>query len=400
MGRLQCIACCWALFLAGWNDGTTGPLLPKIQEFYHASYTIVSLIFVFSCLGFILGAGSNVYLSHRLGLGKVMVLVGALTQVVGYAIASPAPPFPALVLAYVLNGFGIALQDAGANGYVASLKENAETKMGILHAVYGQAGALCAPLVSTQFVQQQHWSFHYLTSLGISFFNLIFIIAVFQFRTQEECLAEIGQFPEVPDSETRSNENLYKQIVRLKSLHLLAFFILVYVGVEVTLGGWSVTYIINVRGGGPSSGYISSGFFGGLTIGRVVLIWVNKKVGERRIVFLYTVLCIGLEFVVWFVPSLIGDAVALSIIGMLLGPIYPIVMSYSSRVLPPYLLTACIGWIAGVGTAGAAALPFVTGALAGAKGIKSLQPLMVAMMSFMFMVWILIPNSPPRVLRD
>ena len=48
--------------------------------------------------------------------------------------------------------------------------------------------------------------------------------------------------------------------------------------VEVTIGGWIVTYIIQVRGGGPSSGYISSGFFGGLTFGRVALLWVNNKV--------------------------------------------------------------------------------------------------------------------------
>lgn len=32
---------------------------------------------------------------------------------------------------------------------------------------------------------------------------------------------------------------------------------------KVTIGGWIVTYIINVRGGGPSSGYVSAGFFGG-----------------------------------------------------------------------------------------------------------------------------------------
>lgn len=28
-------------------------------------------------------------------------------------------------------------QDAGANGYVASLENNSSTKMGIMHAVYG-----------------------------------------------------------------------------------------------------------------------------------------------------------------------------------------------------------------------------------------------------------------------
>ena len=29
------------------------------------------------------------------------------------------------------------------------------------------------------------------------------------------------------------------------------------------IAGWTVTYIIQRRGGGPSAGYISSGFFGG-----------------------------------------------------------------------------------------------------------------------------------------
>lgn len=32
---LQFSALCFTLFLAGWNDGTTGPLLPRIQSNYH-----------------------------------------------------------------------------------------------------------------------------------------------------------------------------------------------------------------------------------------------------------------------------------------------------------------------------------------------------------------------------
>ena len=56
---------------------------------------------------------------------------------VAYAMVSPGPPFPVMCVAYAFNGFGIALQDAQANGYVACLKENASEKMGLLHAVYG-----------------------------------------------------------------------------------------------------------------------------------------------------------------------------------------------------------------------------------------------------------------------
>jgi len=33
--RIQFATLCYSLFLAGWNDGTTGPLLPRIQEVYH-----------------------------------------------------------------------------------------------------------------------------------------------------------------------------------------------------------------------------------------------------------------------------------------------------------------------------------------------------------------------------
>jgi hypothetical protein len=57
----------------------------------------------------------------------------------------------------------------------------------------------------------------------------------------------------------------------------------------------------------------------------------------------------SLELVVWLVPSLIGGAVAVSLVGVLLGPFYPIAMNHAGRILPRWLLTGCIGWIAGFG---------------------------------------------------
>jgi len=172
----------------------------------------------------------------------------------------------------------------------------------------------------------------------------------------------------------------------------MAFFILIYVGVEVTIGGWIVTYIIQVRGGGPSSGYISSGFFGGLTFGRVALLWVNEKIGERRAIFLYSLLALGLEVVIWRVPSLVGNAVTVSIVGVLLGPIYPIVMNHAARILPRLVLTGSIGWIAGLGQAGSAAIPFMTGALAASSGIWTLHPLLIGMIGLLVILWALVPG--------
>ncbi|GLB45221.1 putative related to tetracycline resistance proteins [Lyophyllum shimeji] len=391
--KIQFTACCVSLFLAGWNDGTLGPLLPRIQSVYHVGFAVVSLLFVLACLGFIAGALINVPLSDKLGFGKVIV-IGSLFQVVAYSIMAPALPFPALVIAYFINGIGIAMQDAQANGYVAALESNAEAKMGLLHAVYG-AGALCSPLVATQFAQLRHWSFQYLVSLGLSIANTVTLIAVFRFRTQDECLQKIGQ--PVPERTSSSNDHsTFRQILNQKTVHLLAFYILVYVGVEVTIGGWIVTFIIRERNGGPSSGYISAGFFGGLMTGRVALLWVNEKIGERLAIFVYAFLAIGLELIVWLVPSLIGDAVAVSIVGVLLGPMYPIAMNHAGRVLPRWILTGSIGWIAGFGQAGSAVLPFMTGAISSKFGIRSLQPLLVSMMGLMIIMWAIVPKGPRR----
>lgn len=66
--RIQFAALCYTLFLAGWNDGTLGPLLPRIQEVYHVcmsfytrgktgvltdlkvGFAVVSLLFVLACV--------------------------------------------------------------------------------------------------------------------------------------------------------------------------------------------------------------------------------------------------------------------------------------------------------------------------------------------------------------
>ena len=39
-----------------------------------------------------------------------VLMLGAVSQVVSYALEAPAPPFPVFVLGYFVQGFGISLQ--------------------------------------------------------------------------------------------------------------------------------------------------------------------------------------------------------------------------------------------------------------------------------------------------
>ncbi len=40
--RIRFATLCWSMCLAGWNDGTTGPLLPRIQSVYHVGLSLDS----------------------------------------------------------------------------------------------------------------------------------------------------------------------------------------------------------------------------------------------------------------------------------------------------------------------------------------------------------------------
>ncbi|KAJ7050402.1 MFS general substrate transporter [Mycena amicta] len=391
--RVHTAAMICAVFLAGWNDGTLGPLIPRIQEVYHVGYIIVALVFVFQSLGAIVGAFVTINLTPKLGFGK-MLLFAPLFQLVGYSLQSAALPYPVFAFASFLNSIGVSVLDAQANGYVASISKGGEARMGYTQAAYG-AGLFAAPLVSTQFARIPHWSFHYLVSLGITLFNLVIFATVFRGKPQIECLAMLGQEPNTNDAHFNEKKNPMRELFSVKALHLMALFLFVHVGVGVANGGWTVTYMINVRGGGASAGYIAAGYSGGVVLGRIVLIPLNKLVGENRIVYIYTFVAIGLQLVVWLVPSLIGGAIAIAFVGFMSGPLYPLALNRATKLFPAHLLTPAMGWMAAIATVGGAIIPFIAGAISSRAGIKSLQPVIVAGMVVMLILWTLVPKAVP-----
>ncbi|KAL1658471.1 major facilitator superfamily domain-containing protein [Schizophyllum commune] len=391
--QINLITVCYTLYVCGWNDGSTGPLLPRMQTDYNIGYSTVALIFVVGCLGFVSGGFLNVYVDQKFGFGKAIVF-GAIFQMCGYIIMAPHPPFTAIVVAYGCTGFGMSYMNAQGNGFVSRLPD-APTKLGFLHASYG-LGAFTSPFSATYFATAPNWTHHYFASMSLAALNVVLLTLVFRGQRQEGVMTKAGLGTPAEDGGLASG-NLYRQIFPIRTVWLLAAFALIYIGVEVTLGGWIVTFIIHVRGGSEDdSGYISSGFFGGLMLGRLILLPLNKWIGPKRVIFLYTIISIALELTVWFVPSVVGNATSVSIIGLLLGPMFPIIVNHASHVIPKHLLTPSVGFITAIGVSGSAVLPVVTGLLANNYGIQSLQPLMISMMAAMFVLWTLVVITPAR----
>jgi hypothetical protein len=55
----------------------------------------------------------------------------------------------------------------------------------------------------------------------------------------------------------------------------------------------------------------------------------------------------SLEIIIWFTPSesLMGNAIAISFIGVLLAPMFPMAMNYAACILPRRILTGSLGLV-------------------------------------------------------
>ena len=114
--------------------------------------------------------------------------------------------------------------------------------------------------------------------------------------------------------------------------------------------------MLRVRDPAPfASSMTVTGFWLGITVGRVVLGFVTPRLGERTSVIVYLLLAMGLELVFWLVPQFYVSAVAVGLLGFFLGPLFPAVVVAATKIIPKKIHVGSIGFSAAVGGSGAAA---------------------------------------------
>jgi len=194
---------------------------------------------------------------------------------------------------------------------------------------------------------------------------------------------------------------------------LCALFLLGYVGAEVALGGWIVTFMINVRKAAPfASGMTATGFWLGITVGRVVLGFVTPRLGDKLAISvnvyhcrvqsiadqsqIYLPIAMALELLFWLVPQFYVSAVAVALQGFFLGPLFPAAIVVATRLLPRHLHVAAVGFAAAVGGGGAAIFPFAVGAIAQVKGVKVLQPIILGLFACILGLWLMLPRMSKK----
>ncbi|KAL9129459.1 MAG: hypothetical protein Q9217_002093 [Psora testacea] len=396
INRYRVLSACLMNLGNGLNDSAPGALIPYMEKEYRIGYAIISLIFVANAAGFISAAPLTHALQARLGRAKSYVMAESIITA-AYVMLVCRPPFPVVVIAFFFIGLGIAFNLALNNVFCANLA-NSTTTLGFLHGAYGIGGTI-GPLMATALVTHgRSWSTFYFITLAVTLTNLA--MAFTTFRTYEAdspaSLVPLRPTHSNPTG-TSSKAKLLKQALKNKTTILGALFIFAYQGAEVSISGWVISFLISYRRSSPARvGYVTSGFWGGITLGRFVLSHPAHKIGEKRSTFFLIAGATAFQLLVWLVPNVIGEAVAVSIVGLLLGPVYPCATAVFSKLIPPRLQMSSLAAVSALGSSGGAVAPFFTGLLAQEVGTWVLHPICVGLFGGMVVCWACLPRVGKR----
>lgn len=392
MNKWRLLSACLMNLGGGLNDSAPGALIPYMEKEYNIGYAVVSLIFVTNAIGFILAAPATDFLESRFGRSRTYAL--SLSLIAGSHIAIICqPPFPVIVVSFFFIGFGLAVNVSLNNVFCANLVNNTAA-LGAVHGAYG-IGGIIGPLAATAIASHgTRWAFFYFITLVLSICNIIFSWWSFLGYEKEfpvPLVSAVQNNASLRDNNEASvpkKSSILKQAIKNRVTILGALFIFAYQGAEVSISGWVVSFLVAHRGADVTKiGYVTSGFWGGITLGRFLLSHPAHKIGRKLAV---TVLVIGsaaFQLLVWLIPNIIGDAVALSIVGLLLGPIYPCACAVFTALLPRHMQLTSLSFISAMGSSGGAAAPFFTGLLAQSLGTVVLHPICIILYAAMIAFW-------------
>ncbi|EME89683.1 uncharacterized protein MYCFIDRAFT_32211 [Pseudocercospora fijiensis CIRAD86] len=375
-----------AFFNLGLHDAAFGPLLPSLESYYNLNYTTVSLVFLAAFPGYMLAAFTSDRIHLKFGQ-RGLAGFASLLRLCTYIALACHPPWPVILVLLIFCGWGNGLLDASWNAWAGDLNRPNEI-LGVIHSLYG-LGAAVAPLIASAMVDKYGlaWHDYYFLALGLA--GLEFGSGVAAFWEED------GESFRGKSANSRGEGGRTRAALKMRITWTIAVFLLFYVGAEVALSGWIVTFMQRVRKAPAfDSSLTSTGFWLGVTVGRIVLGVVTPRIGERWAIVGYLLTAMGLELVFWLVPQFVVSAVAVALLGFFLGPMFPAAVVVLSKVLPKHLHVGAISFTAALGMGGAAVLPFAVGAIASAAGVRVLQPIILAILAINLTMWLTLPRVP------
>ena len=370
-----------AFIILGLTTAASGPSLLKLAEHTISELDRISLIFVFSSLGYLVGSflggrAFDRFSSHR--LMSMTLVVMAVTCI----LIPMSRSLEILLLAMLFNGFAAGILDVGCNTLLVwTHGEKAGPFLNGLHFFFG-VGSLTAPLMFAQVLARTgdiHW-------LYWSFAVLCIPITIWLWLLPEPRHGVTDEIKSAPFS--------------MLPVLVMALLFFLYVGLELGFGNWIYTYSFTLGLENElTAARLTSIFWGSFTFGRLLAVWISTRLRSKTILFLDIVGCaISIAIIMLWKDSSLALRIGTIGLGISMASIFPTFIMLAGESMR---ITGTItGWFLVGSGAGSMVLPWLIGQVFVRTGPEAMTTvLLVALVSLLLALLLFINLRPGPLLE-
>jgi len=331
--------------ILGLSAASLGPTLSGLAVNTRTNLSEISFLFTARSLGTLLGAIQGGRLFDR-SPGNPLLAGVLLVMAIMVGLIPTISLLWILTVILLVLGFAEGMADVGGNAMLIWVHgKRVGPFLNGLHFFFG-VGAFLSPIIVAQALLLSgniRWAYWMLA--------LLILPVIFWLLRQPS-----------PTPQTEEKDGNGKEVNPLLVL-LVSTFLFLYVGAEVSYGGWVFTYSTRMElSAAATAAYLTSAFWGGLTLGRLGSIPIAVRYRPRTILLVDLLGCLLSLSVILMWPDSLAAVWAGTIgIGLSMASIFPTALSLAERRIT--LTGKITGWFFVGSSAGAMILPWVVGQL-------------------------------------
>jgi len=359
----------------GLSVGLRGVAWPSIRVSFDLPLGAIGVFLTAATAGSILSSFNGGLIASKIGVGPLLAASGVVTAL-GLLGSAAAPAWWVMVLGGLMSGMGSGALHVGLNAHFTA--NHGAGVINWLHACFG-IGATLGPLIMTAILQaSSSWRWGYgVASVTMGLVAFIFIL------TQSRWSGSNKVAPQTSSREGRATRGLDTLTLPVVWMSLLLFFL--YTGAESTAGQWAYSLFTEGRSVPESrASFWMSIYWGGLTVGRVLLGAVVDRLNVSSLLRLCILATIIGSALIWWHPTNTLSFLGLALMGIAEGPIFPSLISDTPRRVDAGHVDTTIGFQVAAASLGAAALSSLAGVLAERVSLEILGPFLVVCTALMF----------------
>jgi fucose permease len=352
--RLVFAAACLGMLIFGIVLTTLGAVLPSLITRFGIDMANAGSLFLLMSFGILVGSlvfGPSV---DRYGY-KGMLLAAAALIAVGLEGIAFAPSVGWLRAAVMLIGVGGGIVNGGTNALVADISvEGRGAGLSLLGVFFG-VGAVGVPFALSLFLGRASYA-ALIAGVGALVLVPLMVTAAARFPAPKQTHG-------FPLAEAAG-------LLRDPVLLLMGAMLFLESGMEISVGGWTATYVEEELGvGGRRALEVLSLYWLGMMLARLALGWLLRRVAARRALLACLAVALVGACVLLATRSLAAAAAGVFLLGAGFAATFPVVLGFVGERYA-HLSGTAFSVVIVMALTGGMLLPYTTGVLGNAYGLR------------------------------